>query len=777
MTIRFSWGMNMIEKEENQSKLVYLFELDSVRKTDKEIEIGQKALAHEIVDNGNTVVLTYNQLVDSRAFFSLLTNNAKDNSSGAESDNAGKKYSRSNYQKNLLHLFKNGAIRVSQYEDIRTVSQYIQRTVEDDKKFIYSALPLKYQQKRLTSLVERSLRYSDLTEINRYVNGERSKDDCHLLFAEKINQEEVLSTKTYEEEIQILANLQNFLSTILRISAMSEIYIPPRDPDEYQDLHLSDLLGIVLHFRVNDKSYSQYFTEAVSVINGLNCYREKNNNRSVYLKEIREKSKASQGKIEIYQLAEAIVDIVTNYAYEISICNVSKHYDYEGLKSRSNLSSFQNDFEKRLEENWNTEVERMERFLQEDTNSFSFYTYNSKGMPNLETAVRITDYLRKDQWSCQKIGAKYPEYETGMDNQTLYFRKKILRLINNNLVFALKSILLVCLVDFVYNALQSVFEGGWDLWKLLLSIPKFIFLLVCSELISVILSKFLNVESLSDSAILLKKSCKDRLQLLNSSLNGYVNMDQKNINSSENVNQTREIDYVLPLSLRKYINLYKNKNHGDAAGLFAEESQYPIADVTNANVQKALLRDSEMNNRQYGVVYESEYHQMMVDPIVTNEKASSGDAEKTAYYSYERVVPTVKKDGIVALTRYHGKYVLLIQERHAIRKKQYAFPRGFAEKTDLSEKETVIRELKEELNAVIQNEPIYLGRVVPDSGLTSSAAAVYYTELESYERKYGYEGIENVRELTDEELKNLISNGRIDDGFTLAALNLYLSHM
>ena len=55
-------------------KYVYLFELDSVRITDEEIIMGQKALYDEIVRNGNIVVLTYNQLVDSRGFFSLLSN-------------------------------------------------------------------------------------------------------------------------------------------------------------------------------------------------------------------------------------------------------------------------------------------------------------------------------------------------------------------------------------------------------------------------------------------------------------------------------------------------------------------------------------------------------------------------------------------------------------------------------------------------------------------------------------------------------------------------------
>ena len=73
------------------SKYVYLFELDSVRKTDEEIIAGQAALYDEIVTNGNIVVLTYNQMVDSRGFFSLLKNGE--------------------YKEALLKLFDSGVIR------------------------------------------------------------------------------------------------------------------------------------------------------------------------------------------------------------------------------------------------------------------------------------------------------------------------------------------------------------------------------------------------------------------------------------------------------------------------------------------------------------------------------------------------------------------------------------------------------------------------------------------------------------------------------------------
>lgn len=146
------------EKEYIMREFVYLFELDSVRKTDEEIISGQKALYNEIVNNGNIVILTYNQLVDSRGFFSLLVDEA--------------------YQNNLIKLFENGAIRISQYGDKRSLSQYLINSVASEKEFIYSALPLKSTQRRLLALIKRSLQYSDLSEIYEYYTGtNRSEED------------------------------------------------------------------------------------------------------------------------------------------------------------------------------------------------------------------------------------------------------------------------------------------------------------------------------------------------------------------------------------------------------------------------------------------------------------------------------------------------------------------------------------------------------------------------------------------------------------------------
>ena len=53
-------------------RFVYLFELDSVRNSKKEIQKGQQALFEEIVKKGNTVVLSFNQLTDSEAFLCAI---------------------------------------------------------------------------------------------------------------------------------------------------------------------------------------------------------------------------------------------------------------------------------------------------------------------------------------------------------------------------------------------------------------------------------------------------------------------------------------------------------------------------------------------------------------------------------------------------------------------------------------------------------------------------------------------------------------------------------
>ena len=90
----------------------------------------------------------------------------------------------------------------------------------------------------------------------------------------------------------------------------------------------------------------------------------------------------------------------------------------------------------------------------------------------------------------------------------------------------------------------------------------------------------------------------------------------------------------------------------------------------------AVSEFSEKSGKTIGVVYESPYSLLVVDLVEdVNGKR----------FAYERLVPA-RSGGVVGVSVYEGKFVMLKQFRHAIREYQIAFPRGFAEKIFLPKK-------------------------------------------------------------------------------------------
>lgn len=79
-------------------------------------------------------------------------------------------------------------------------------------------------------------------------------------------------------------------------------------------------------------------------------------------------------------LAEAIIDLCYNYTVEDSISNVSKRYD------AGNITSFQNDFLKRLKDYWVLYQENNHIFHTGDSNTTQIHEIP---LPPWDTAVRI----------------------------------------------------------------------------------------------------------------------------------------------------------------------------------------------------------------------------------------------------------------------------------------------------------------------------------------------------------------------------------------------------
>lgn len=197
--------------------------------------------------------------------------------------------------------------------------------------------------------------------------------------------------------------------------------------------------------------------------------------------------------------------------------------------------------------------------------------------------------------------------------------------------------------------------------------------------------------------------------------------------------------------------------------------QRPESFVNNG--QLTILTDEpsveafeQQHRKTIGVVYESPFNIMVVDLVESPDKKC---------FAYERLLPAVSKKAVVAVPVYDGKFILLNQYRHALRRKQYAFPRGFAE-PGISPAGNVLKELREELGAEVKSYK-QLGTAVADSGISGNEVSVFLCELEKVELKYQHEGIESFIMLTEKELTEWISDGKIDDGFTLAAFCLYRS--
>lgn len=716
-------------------KYVYLFELDSVKKTDEEIIKGQQVLYDEIVKNGNSVVLTFNQLVDSRGFFSLLDHQE--------------------YYNNLISLFECGAIKISQYGNIRTVSQYLLNTIEDEEnEFIYSALPIKYCQKRLTALIKRSLMYSDLSELRGFFDDNvRTEDEVRDLFVEVENgviNESMLSTETMKE---ILENLYWLLSTVLRLSTICDIYIPPKDVNEYKDLRFINILKAVEQFGMFDEKLEK----ALELIKKLSCYGS--NARSRYIREIKKTYQDESDTLEHCQYAEIVINLCYNYACEISICNISKHFNLDELTENVQTASFKTDFMARLKKEWDEGNNAAAKYLQEETNCFEEFNRISE-IPDFSKAVRVSKYV---DYSEQMHGHKVDRYEYDIENQRKKQKLSILKKISVRMISLLVCVFIVTLLEMGNEMLHSIINGGLDINFSLSSLALFaletlLFLLISELITSIIAKKNANFLPLSEAIGGMGQLIKDAATTISGKSSAHENECLDGIEKKESYSSGTVIDWYETKEIKKYKEFRRNNPKH-----FSQSEECPIADIEEKNTLKQIVRLQELYKYNFGMTYKSKYNTVVVDPIASSE---------CDFFPYERIIPTAQKNGVVMLTKYNGKFVLLKQYRHALRGEQLSFPRGFGE-TGLSSVENVVKELSEEIAGVLKEKPIKLGEIVSDSGLSCGKAEVYMVDLESYNAIHGHEGIIETIEVDEKSFSDYINSGKINDGYTIGAFCMY----
>jgi ADP-ribose pyrophosphatase len=123
--------------------------------------------------------------------------------------------------------------------------------------------------------------------------------------------------------------------------------------------------------------------------------------------------------------------------------------------------------------------------------------------------------------------------------------------------------------------------------------------------------------------------------------------------------------------------------------------------------------------------------------------------------------------GVVVLPEYEGKIILLHQYRHPTRQWHYEVPRGYGEPNTPSIV-NARKEIGEEIGGII-TELFDLGEFYNNSGFEGSAVSLFFAKLSSIGSPNVNEGIESFVLLEIPEFEHWIADGKITDGFTIAA--------
>lgn len=362
-------------------KKVYLFELDSVRNSEKEIDIGQKALFEELVVNRNQVILSFNQLADSQVFLAAIKN-------------------RESYEE-ILKLFEMGSLKVSLFGGIRTPSQYMQdslgKCLKDSKNsFRFSGIPVEQLDKDLLNEIKLALQYCDPERLyEMYQNSQSDSERKRLEYLYRyvkmillLSEEKTANNPAKTSSRKIFMDFIQIIRDHYRDHSLTE-NLKPMDSE-------SQRMANALHnaFSVLDRAENMIIEWADE--DSKESVGDKEKTEKKYLNDRSNWYKAldmEEGTDSVC-LAEAIVDLCYNYTIEDSISDISRHYS-------SLENDFIVDFEKRLGRYWSEYTNGIHVFHEVDrTDCIEF----DSELPNWKMAVRLYENNSQTERGIQKAG-------------------------------------------------------------------------------------------------------------------------------------------------------------------------------------------------------------------------------------------------------------------------------------------------------------------------------------------------------------------------------------
>lgn len=318
---------------------VFLPEPDSVRRSAREIELGQWAIFTEIVRNGHVVVLSFNQVADSYTLMNMLLD---DRSRDA-----------------VLQLFRLGWLQVNAFGSYYTLADYISSVTtkkpEEKETFLFSWLPVQQGETFLLGLIRKAVTSSNTAMFSQQAHP--APRDLWILNAEiepllaapnalTPQEKEVLQAlkkEIQEDYARRMSDIGKFISIIVQLSATGPAIHPKKDQTDIRYDYLALLHAILWMPNIHwcacglDPKLAPLVEQARDQLRRLASTPEgrklhNRNNRSDWSYKLKAFSTGQTSpQRDALRMANALIDLCYHYASEESVLHVLKHFDDSGL--------------------------------------------------------------------------------------------------------------------------------------------------------------------------------------------------------------------------------------------------------------------------------------------------------------------------------------------------------------------------------------------------------------------------------------------------------------
>lgn len=318
---------------------VFLSEPDSVRRSAREIELGQWAIFTEIVRNGHVVVLSFNQVADSYTLMNMLLD---DRSRDA-----------------VLQLFRLGWLQVNAFGSYYTLADYISSVTtkkpEEKETFLFSWLPVQQGETFLLGLIRKAVTSSNTAMFPQQAHP--APRDLWILNAEiepllaapnalTPQEKEVLQAlkkEIQEDYARRMSDIGKFISIIVQLSATRPAIHPKKDQTDIRYDYLALLHAILWMPNIHwcacglDPKLAPLVEQARDQLRRLASTPEgrklhNRNNRSDWSYKLKAFSTGQTSpQRDALRMANALIDLCYHYASEESVLHVLKHFDDSDL--------------------------------------------------------------------------------------------------------------------------------------------------------------------------------------------------------------------------------------------------------------------------------------------------------------------------------------------------------------------------------------------------------------------------------------------------------------